>query len=58
FEAPECIFQPYLVDIEQPGIAEMLSETIQKAAFDVRVELYKHIVLSGGSSMYPASKKK
>src|ERR1700722_2530396 len=22
FEAPECVFQPHLVDIEQPGFAE------------------------------------
>jgi actin-related protein 2 len=31
----------------------MLFQTIQNAAVDVRAELYKHIVLSGGSSMYP-----
>lgn len=33
--------------------AEMLFQTIQAAAVDTRSELYKHIVLSGGSSMYP-----
>jgi len=53
FEAPECLFQPHLVDIEQPGMAEMLFQTIQAAAVDTRTDLYKHIVLSGGSSMYP-----
>ena len=47
------MFQPHLVDIEQPGVAEMLFDTIQNAAVDIRSELYKHIVLSGGSSMYP-----
>ena len=47
------MFQPHLVDIEQPGVAEMLFETIQNAAVDIRTDLYKHIVLSGGSSMYP-----
>lgn len=70
FEAPECMFQPHLVDVEQPGVAgrffifisiselkmwispEMLFQTIQSAAVDTRTELYKHIVLSGGSSMY------
>lgn len=31
----------------------MLFQTIQTAAVDIRAELYKHIVLSGGSSMYP-----
>ena len=53
FEAPECMFQPHLVDIEQAGISEMLFETIQTAVVNIRSELYKHIVLSGGSSMYP-----
>lgn len=31
----------------------MLFQTVQNAAVDVRTELYKHVVLSGGSSMYP-----
>ena len=53
FEAPECLFQPHLVDVEQPGIAEFLFNTIQAADVDVRSSLYKAIVLSGGSSMYP-----
>ena len=53
FEAPECLFQPHLVDVEQPGIAEFLFNTIQAADVDVRRSLYKAIVLSGGSSMYP-----
>jgi actin-related protein 2 len=53
FEAPECLFQPHLVDCEQPGIAEFLFNTIQSADVDVRSSLFKAIVLSGGSSMYP-----
>ncbi|KAJ9638826.1 Arp2/3 complex subunit, actin nucleation center [Coniosporium tulheliwenetii] len=53
FEAPECLFQPHLVDVEQPGMAEFLFNTIQAADVDVRSDLYKAIVLSGGSSMYP-----
>jgi actin-related protein 2 len=64
------MFQPRLVDVEQPGMAgepishtyllprltfglEMLFQCIQNAPVDVRSELYRHIVLSGGSSMYP-----
>jgi actin-related protein 2 len=35
------------------GASELLFQTIQAAAVDTRTELYKHIVLSGGSSMYP-----
>ncbi len=53
YEAPECLFQPSLVDVEQPGVAELLFNTIQAADVDVRSSLYKAIVLSGGSSMYP-----
>ncbi|KAJ3085797.1 Arp2/3 complex subunit, actin nucleation center [Quaeritorhiza haematococci] len=53
FEAPEAMFQPHLVDVESPGVAELLFNAIQAADIDIRPELYKHIVLSGGSSMYP-----
>lgn len=53
FEAPEALFSPGRLDIEQPGIAQMLFNTIQSADLDLRSEFYKHIVLSGGSSMYP-----
>lgn len=47
------MFQPNLVDVEQPGMAELLFNTVQAAPVDVRSELYRHVVLSGGSSMYP-----
>jgi actin-related protein len=53
FEAPECLFQPHLVDVDQPGVAELLFNTIQGTDVDVRSSLYKAVVLSGGSSMYP-----
>ncbi|KAK2160265.1 hypothetical protein LSH36_137g06065 [Paralvinella palmiformis] len=53
FEAPEALFQPHLINIEGAGIAELLFNTIQSADMDTRPEFYKHIVLSGGSTMYP-----
>ncbi|RKP35257.1 actin family [Dimargaris cristalligena] len=53
FQAPECLFQPELVDVESDGVAELLVNMVQGAPVDMRSELYKHIVLSGGSSMYP-----
>ncbi|KAI8872268.1 Actin/actin-like protein [Ramicandelaber brevisporus] len=52
FQAPECMLQPELVDVESGGIAELLVDTIQSCPLDVRPSLYKNIVLSGGSSMY------
>ncbi|KAH9967639.1 hypothetical protein BGW80DRAFT_1562789 [Lactifluus volemus] len=36
FEVPECMFQPHLVNIKHPGVAEMHFETIRSAAVDVR----------------------
>jgi len=31
FEAPEALFTPSVADVESPGIADMVFETIQKA---------------------------
>jgi len=53
FEAPEVLFQPHLVNVEGVGISELLFNVIQSADIDTRLEFYKHIVLSGGSTMYP-----
>eukprot|EP00605_Chrysophyceae_sp_TOSAG23-4_P003048 GSChrysophyteH1.ASY1.ANO1.3353.1 assembled CDS len=53
FEATEILFQPSLIDSEKPGVADMIFEMIQAADIDTRTSYYKHIVLSGGSSMYP-----
>lgn len=53
FQAPEVLFQPHLINNESQGIAELVFSTIQSADIDIRPELYKHIVLSGGSTMYP-----
>lgn len=53
FEAPECLFTPSLVDCEKAGMSDMVFDMIQAADIDMRVEYFKHIVLSGGSSMYP-----
>lgn len=47
------MFQPHLINVEGQGIAELVFSTIQQADIDIRPELYKHIVLSGGSTMYP-----
>lgn len=53
FEAPEVLFEPRLVDSEKPGMHRMLFDMIQEADMDLRSDFYKHIVLSGGSTMYP-----
>jgi actin-related protein 2 len=53
FEAAECLFNPMLVDVESPGIPEMIFETIIASPMDCRAQLYNNIVLSGGSTMFP-----
>ncbi|KAK0410683.1 hypothetical protein QR680_005272 [Steinernema hermaphroditum] len=53
FEAPEVLFQPHLIDCEQGGLSELLFNVIQNSEIDTRLEFYKHIVLSGGTTMYP-----
>jgi actin-related protein 2 len=53
YEAPEVLFNPHLLDSEQPGVQHMLFNMIQEADIDLRPAFYKHIVLSGGSTMYP-----
>ncbi|XP_022939518.1 actin-related protein 2-like isoform X2 [Cucurbita pepo subsp. pepo] len=53
FQAPEALFTPELIDIEGDGIADMVFRCIQEMDIDNRMMLYQHIVLSGGSTMYP-----
>jgi len=55
YQAPECLFQPMLIDVESPsgGISETLFKCINDADMDLRQPFYEHIVLSGGTTMYP-----
>jgi len=53
YQAPEVLFNPELMSVEQDGIAKMLFKMINEADIDLRAAFYKHIVLSGGSTMYP-----
>jgi len=53
FMAPEALFQPGLIDVDSPGMSDILFSTIDGADLDIKPHLYNHIVLSGGSTMYP-----
>jgi len=53
FEAPEALFQPTMIDVESKGLAELVFDCIQSCDMSTRPDLYKHIVLSGGSTIYP-----
>jgi len=53
FMAPEALFQPQLIDVDSVGMSDMLFQTIDGADPDIKPHLYNHVVLSGGSTMYP-----
>ncbi|KAJ7536019.1 hypothetical protein O6H91_12G054000 [Diphasiastrum complanatum] len=53
FQAPEALFKPELIDMEGDGLSDLVFRCIQEMDIDNRMTLYQHIVLSGGSTMYP-----
>jgi len=53
YMAPECLFSPGLIDKDEMGMAEGLFDCINKSNVDLRQTFYEHIVLSGGTTMYP-----
>eukprot|EP01083_Nonionella_stella_P083224 230023_1 len=52
FRAPEILFQPSLIGLEEVGIPELLFNAIMKCDIDLRKDLYNNIVLTGGSTMF------
>ncbi|KAJ5079666.1 actin-7-related [Anaeramoeba ignava] len=53
FESSEILFRPSLVgNYHQKGIHEMLYESIIECEHDLQKELFKNIVLSGGSTFF------
>jgi actin len=53
FRCPEVLFQPSFVGKESQGIHRLTYDSIQKCDIDIRKDLYKNTVLSGGTTMFP-----
>ncbi|CAH8385404.1 unnamed protein product [Eruca vesicaria subsp. sativa] len=53
FRCAEVLFQPSLVHMDTCGIHEMAYNSIMKCDVDIRKDLFRDIVLSGGSTMFP-----
>jgi len=53
FRCPEVLFQPSMIGKESPGIHRLTYDSIQKCDIDIRKDLYKNTVLSGGTTMFP-----
>jgi actin len=52
FRAPEVMFNPSMIGLEQEGIHSLTFSSIMKCDVDIRKELYGNVVLSGGTTMY------
>eukprot|EP00933_Yihiella_yeosuensis_P046845 TRINITY_DN42475_c0_g1_i1.p1 TRINITY_DN42475_c0_g1~~TRINITY_DN42475_c0_g1_i1.p1 ORF type:complete len:396 (-),score=68.05 TRINITY_DN42475_c0_g1_i1:130-1317(-) len=54
FMAPEILFNPALNGSgDGAGIAELVFDTIRKSDMHVQKDYFQHIVLSGGTTMFP-----
>ena len=53
FRCPEALFRPYFLDMETAGIHEATYNSIMKCDIEIRSDLYRNIVLSSGSTMFP-----
>ena len=53
FRAPEILFNPSLIGIQNYGIHDLAYKSLMKCDADLRRELYQSICLSGGSTMFP-----
>lgn len=55
FSCPEALFQPRLAGLGEQtlGLVNMVQDSIIHCPRNARMELYGHIVLAGGSSLFP-----
>jgi len=53
FHTPEALFQPCLLGLDCAGIHEATFQSIMKCNVDIRMYMYRNIVLSGGTTMFP-----
>ena len=49
--APEILFNPEIVGLEDPGAHQILADSIARADLDLRRSLYGSILLSGGTTL-------
>jgi actin-related protein len=53
FRCPEALFQPSFLGVESAGIHELAFNAIMKCDLDMRKDLYRNVVLSGGTTLLP-----
>ena len=47
FQCPEALFQPNLIESEEPGIHEQIYHSIMNSGISLRKEMMNNIVVSG-----------
>jgi len=58
FRCPEALFTPTLLGREGGGISQLSYDSIMKCDIDVRADLRKNIIISGGSTMFKNLEKR
>jgi actin len=58
FNCTEALFNPSLIGYNTLGIHETAFNSITKADIDVRKDLYKNIILSGGGTLFEGMKER
>ncbi len=53
YQVPEILFNPAIAGKDMNGIHKLAADAIGKCEQEVRKELYKNVILSGGSTMFP-----
>jgi actin len=54
FKTPETLFNPKIIHkAEAEGVHRLIHESIENCGLDARRDLFKNILLSGGSTMFP-----
>ncbi|KAG7575323.1 hypothetical protein FFLO_00487 [Filobasidium floriforme] len=49
--APEILFNPELIGMEDPGVHQVIVDSLNRTDLDLRKNLYGNIILSGGSTL-------
>merc|ERR1712173_517838 len=52
FRAPEVLFQPSFIGQEAEGVHKLIFQSIMKCDVDIRRDLWKNVVCSGGTTMF------
>ncbi|TIA85331.1 hypothetical protein E3P99_04020 [Wallemia hederae] len=51
FRAPEILFNPELIGLEDAGVHQVVVDSINRSDLDLRKSLFGNIILSGGSTL-------